>query len=140
MCCIPGRRRRRTTTTTTLIYKNIIRFFSFHFITWNIWNGRVREIVKDSWDVHTGQYTNVQWTTSSLSCFYESGKEPSQGNKLFSFLLASLLSRVSSGPSQSTKSSWFLRTSQTFPSLVSSGFSQPLNPGQSGTRPTPRGA
>ena len=96
------------------MYKNIICFFSFTFISWNIQNSGMRERVEDGWNGHSGRDTNLQWTASSLFCFRETGTGPPQGTGSSEFLFDSLLPWI-----------WY-----------SSYFSLSLKPGQSGARPS----
>ena len=48
------------------MYKNIICFFSFPFITWNVRTGRVRESRRRLSCIHWGQGVNLRW---NLFCF-----------------------------------------------------------------------
>ena len=75
------------------MYKNIICLFSFPYSTWNVWNCRMTEKMKEGWDVHIEWDTNLQWITSSF-CFNESGTGPSQG---IIFVYLSLLYFLESG-------------------------------------------
>ena len=68
--------------TAMLMYKNIISF-SFPFTTWNVWNSRVRERVKNTAEM----YSQGKIRIFSEPLLLGFGKGPPQGTKLSFFSL-----------------------------------------------------